>query len=85
MDVTADRIKDSISGDFNDAGRADKEGRFVIEGLLPGEWVLTLVLIPPRRLDNLLIISPEPVIQRLTIAKGQEARVIMTLDLSKKN
>jgi protocatechuate 3,4-dioxygenase beta subunit len=87
MEVSADRVKDSISADFSGSGSVDNKGRFVIEGLLPGEWVLKLMLIPPPEHDlNVLnVLKSAPVTQKVILAKGQEAQVTMTLDLSKKN
>ncbi len=87
MEVGADRIKDSISADLSASGIVDNKGRFVLEGLLPGEWVLTLILIPSPEsdLNSLNGFSPAPVIQKVNLAKGQVAQVTMTLDLSKKN
>jgi len=66
----------------------DGKGRFAIEGLLPGEYELTLMArpeinpnSPPRPVQNM----PAPVTQKVVVTKGQEAPVTMTLDLSKKN
>jgi hypothetical protein len=87
MQVIADRVKDSVPGDFSSTVIVDNRGRFLIKGLLPGEWVLTLMLNPLSRpdLNSLNKVVPEPVIQKVILAKGQEAQVTMTLDLSEKN
>lgn len=85
MEVIADRVKDNISADFSGSGSVDNKGRFVIEDLLPGEWVLKLLLIPSPEFDpdSLKGVSPPPVTQKVIVAKGQEAQATMTLDLSK--
>src|SRR5262249_402555 len=69
-------------------GEGDRKGRFVIEGLLPGEYQLMLMAqpdinpnSPPQPVKNM----PAPVTQKVIVTKGQEAQVTMTLDLSKKN
>jgi hypothetical protein len=87
MQVIADRVKDSVPADFSSTVIVDNRGRFLIKGLLPGEWVLTLMLNPLSRpdLNSLNKVIPEPVIQKVILAKGQEAQVTMTLDLSEKN
>jgi protocatechuate 3,4-dioxygenase beta subunit len=87
MEVSADRGTGGASADFNSSGSVDNKGRFVIEGLLPGEWVLKLILIPPPGFDmnSLKGFRPEQVTQKVILTKGQEAQVTMTLDLSKKN
>jgi hypothetical protein len=55
----------------------DDKGRFVIEGLLPGEYVLSLVL---SGLSNHQPTLPD---RKVSVAKGKETQVTMTLDLSK--
>jgi hypothetical protein len=87
MEVFADRVKDSVSENFSAYGIVDNKGRFVIEGLLPGEWVLKLIMTPPpgAGLNSLNGPNPEPVFQRVILAKGQEAKVTMTVDLSKQD
>src|SRR5262249_42326669 len=77
-------------GSLGDAGgyaEVDGKGRFVIEGLLPGEYQLMLMARPeinpnlaPPPAENI----PAPVTQKVIVTKGQEAQVTMTLDLSKK-
>jgi hypothetical protein len=64
-------------GNSGGAGDVDDKGRFVIEGLAPGEYVLSLVIsgLPGRQPT-----SPD---QKVTVAKGKETQVTMTLDLSK--
>jgi hypothetical protein len=67
-------------------GRVDGQGRFVIDGLLPGEYELMLVMTPPPGFDPNAPnqFRPAPVTQKVIVAKGQEAQVTMTLDLGKK-
>ena len=91
MFVTASSEKEGVASFFGSSGHSaevDDKGRFVIEGLLPGEYQLTLMATsradansPPRPNDGV----PEPVTQKALVTKGQEAQVTMTLDLSKKN
>ena len=76
---------DSSSSYYADV---DGKGRFVIEGLLPGEYELMLSVqpeinpnSPPQPVQNM----PAPVTQKVVVTKGQEAQVTVTLDLSKKN
>jgi hypothetical protein len=86
MNVTAHSEK-NISGFGSSGGYAevDSKGRFVIEGLLPGEYTLTLMT---RH-------EPDPntpiqhnvtthVTQKVIVVKGQDTQVTMTLDLNKK-
>jgi protocatechuate 3,4-dioxygenase beta subunit len=91
MSVTASSEKEGLAASFGRSGgsaEVDDKGRFVIEGLLPGEYQLTLMVTsrgdtnsPPRPGDGV----PAPVTQKALVTKGQEAQVTMTLDLSKKN
>jgi protocatechuate 3,4-dioxygenase beta subunit len=91
MSVMAEIEKEGGAALFGASGgsaEVDDKGRFVIEGLLPGEYQLTLTAepradtnSPPRRDDGV----PAPVTQKVIVTKGQEAQVTMTLDLSKKN
>jgi hypothetical protein len=91
MSVTASSEKEDGAALFAASSRSaevDDKGRFVIEGLLPGEYQLTLMTTSradtnsPFRPDDDV---PEPVTQKVIVTKGQEAQVTMTLDLSKKN
>src|SRR5215510_1165274 len=91
MSVMASREKEGGAALFGDSGgsaEVDGKGRFVIEGLSPGEYLLTLMATPradtnsPFRPDDGV---PAPVTQKVIVTKGQEAQVTMTLDLSKKN
>jgi protocatechuate 3,4-dioxygenase beta subunit len=91
MFVTANSEKEGGAALFDGSGGSadvDDKGRFVIEGLLPGEYQLTLMTTPradpnsPPRPDDRI---PAPVTQKVILTKGQEAQVTMTLDLSKKN
>lgn len=67
-------------GMSNRGAQVDSRGRFVIEGISPGDYELTLQAFvpgnPPRRIP--------PVKQSVTIANGVEAEVTMTLDLEAK-
>ena len=91
MSVMAEIEKEGGAALFGASGgsaEVDDKGRFVIEGLLPGEYELTLMTTsradtysPPRPNDGV----PAPVTQKVLVTKGQEAQVTMTLDLSKKN
>jgi len=82
--------KDAGAASFGGPGgyaEVDDKGRFVIEGLLPGEYQLVLIArpeinpnSPPQPAENM----PAPVTQKVTVTKGQEAQVTMMLDLSKK-
>jgi protocatechuate 3,4-dioxygenase beta subunit len=88
--IVSARGEKNVVGFDSSGGYAevDGKGRFVIEGLLPGEYELTLMVqpeinpnSPPQPVQNM----PAPVTQKVVVTKGQEARVMMTLDLSKKN
>ena len=91
MSVTASSEKEggaALLAASGGSAEVDDKGRFVIEGLLPGEYQLTLMATsradtnsPPRPTDGV----PEPVTQKVVVTKGQEAQVTMMLDLSKKN
>jgi protocatechuate 3,4-dioxygenase beta subunit len=91
MSVTASSEKEGVATLFGSSARStevDDKGRFVIEGLLPGEYQLTLMArsrgdtnSPPAPNDGV----PAPVTQKVVVTKGQEAQVTMTLDLSNKN
>jgi hypothetical protein len=91
MSVTASSEKEGGAALFADSSRSsevDDKGRFVIEGLLPGEYQLTLMT--TSRADTNSVFrpndgAPAPVTQKVIVTKGQEAQVTMTLDLSKKN
>jgi hypothetical protein len=76
-------------GDSSGGGIVDIKGRFVIEGLLPGEYELTLMTMAPSvgDPDSRLQVRSPAVRQKVKVmvAKGQEAQVTMTLDLSKKD
>jgi Carboxypeptidase regulatory-like domain len=85
VDVTADRVGDGVSAALHEYRSVDNKGQFVIEGLLPGEWVLRLIPSPGSEPNSPNGVWPAPVIERVILAKGQEAQVTMTLDLSKKD
>jgi hypothetical protein len=72
-------------GSSGGQGRVDDKGQFVIDGLLPGEYELTLIVMAPPGLDpnSPNRPAPAPVRQKVMVAKGQEAQVTMTLDLRK--
>jgi protocatechuate 3,4-dioxygenase beta subunit len=84
------RGEKNVVGFDSSAGYAevDGKGRFVIEGLLPGEYELTLLAqpeinpnTPPQPVQN----APAPLTQKVVVTKGQEAQVTITFDLGKKN
>jgi len=91
LSVMAHNEKDGGASGLGGSGgyaEVDSKGRFVIEGLLPGEYQLMLMAqpdinlnSPPQPVKNM----PAPVTQKVIVTKGQEAQVTMTLDLSKKN
>ncbi|HEU0183894.1 MAG TPA: carboxypeptidase regulatory-like domain-containing protein [Blastocatellia bacterium] len=91
MNVMARREKSAGAAlNFNDSsamGRVDNKGRFVIEGLLPGEYELMVMFMPSPGLDmnSPNQFKPPTVTQKVAVAKGQESHVTMTLDLSKKD
>lgn len=68
--------------------QVDGKGRFVIEGLLPGEYSLSLTAMPfpptPGANPGQGIEPPAPVTQQVTVASGAEVQVTLTLDLKKK-
>jgi hypothetical protein len=86
-DVTASSEKEGGAALFvgsEGSAEVDEKGRFVIEGLLPGEYQLSLIVgtISPPDVD---LNVPKPITQKVVVTKGQEARVMITVDLSKKN
>ena len=91
MSVTARSEKEvgaALFGASGGSAEVDGKGRFVIEGLLPGEYQLTLMT--SSRPDTNSPSSPvinvlAPVTQKVIVTKGQEAQVTMMLDLSKTN
>jgi protocatechuate 3,4-dioxygenase beta subunit len=87
--VTAHSEKNVADLDSSDGyAMVDGKGRFVIEGVLPGEYELTLVAEPvinPNSPPQSTQIMPVMVTQKVVVTKGQEAHVTVTLDLSKKN
>ncbi|MCG3161109.1 MAG: hypothetical protein JMDDDDMK_02227 [Acidobacteria bacterium] len=80
MNVFASR--EGGAGHSGGYAEVDGRGRFVIEGLLPGEYTLTLTA---RSQSNPNLPPPAPVTQKVFVTKGQEAQVTMMLDLSKKD
>jgi hypothetical protein len=73
---------------FGGQAEVDNKGRFVIEGLQPGEYQLVLMARPeigPNSSPAPVEYMPAPVNLKVVVSKGQEAQVTMTLDLSKKN
>ncbi|HEU0180386.1 MAG TPA: carboxypeptidase regulatory-like domain-containing protein [Blastocatellia bacterium] len=91
MYVTARGEQEGAGAVFGGSGgsaEVDGKGRFVIEGLAPGEYELMLIArpeltpnSPPQPAQNM----PAPVTQKIAVTKGQETLVTMTLDLSRKN
>jgi len=90
MSVMTSNEKDAGQVSFsgpNGYAEVDDKGRFVIEGLLPGEYKLMLVAQPkinPNSPDLPAENMPAPITQKVVVTKGQETQVTMTLDLSKK-
>ncbi|MGH9766034.1 MAG: hypothetical protein ACREAB_01265, partial [Blastocatellia bacterium] len=87
MTVVARNEKVGDLGGSSGHAEVDSKGRFLIEGLLPGEYALMLMArpeinqdSPPSPAENI----PAPVTQKVIVTKGQEAQITMTLDLSKK-
>ncbi len=76
-------------GEHSGFAQVDGKGRFVIEGLLPGEYTLTLQTNPPPPPPGVNPVqqfeSPSPVTQRVVVASGAEVQVTLTLDLKKKD
>ncbi|MGH9937428.1 MAG: carboxypeptidase regulatory-like domain-containing protein, partial [Blastocatellia bacterium] len=78
MNVSASNEKDAGAASFDGPGgyaEVDDKGRFVIEGLLPGEYQLVLIArpeinpnSPPPSVENM----PAPVTQKVIVTKGQE-------------
>ncbi len=72
------RRRSDTAGPPNRGAQVDSRGRFLIEGMSPGDYELTLQAFvpgtPPRRIA--------PVKQSVTVANGVEAEVTMTLDLN---
>jgi protocatechuate 3,4-dioxygenase beta subunit len=88
MTVMASSERDGGTNGFVGQAEVDNKGRFVIEGLLPGEYQLVLMARPeisPNSPPAPALNMPAPVTQKVVVTKGQEAQVTMTLDLSKKN
>jgi hypothetical protein len=67
------------------AGEVDEKGRFVIKGLLTGEYSLFIFWGTKnhRRLDRNLTI-PQPPKQRISVTNGAETQVSLTVDLSRR-
>jgi protocatechuate 3,4-dioxygenase beta subunit len=83
--ITADNEAQPASDSGSSGATADRKGRFVIEGLAPGEYELTLkttVREGPFKWRSAP--GTSPVSQRVTVSNGAEAAVKFTLDLSHK-
>jgi hypothetical protein len=69
--------------------QVDGKGRFVIEGLLPGEYTLTATAIPPPPPPGAppgqRISQPVQATQKVAVGNGAEVQVTLTLDLKKKD
>jgi hypothetical protein len=85
MTVYANSAK--AGGGFGGQAEVDNKGRFVIEGLLPGEYILLLMGIPaPTRPNSQPPLPPPPPIkQAVTVIKGQEAQVTITVERGEKS
>ena len=86
MNVMAHSEK-SATGFDSSGGYAevDSKGRFVIDGLLPGEYTLTLMTRhqPDPNTPSQTNVTTH-ITQKVIVTKGQDTQVTMTLDLSKK-
>ena len=87
MNVMARSEKSAAGFDPGGYAEVDSKGRFMFEGLLPGEYELMLIArqefdpnSPPTPAQSM----PATVTQKVVVTKGQESQVTMTLDLSKK-
>lgn len=78
--VSAARVGTSSRGGTRPS-QVDARGKFVLEGLAPGEYELTLS--PMYRPGASPATMPKPVRQKVTVGTG-EVTVTMTLDLSEK-
>ena len=58
-------------------GEVDANGQFTFEGLVPGEYELTLTLVPPNA-------RSQSVSQKVTVTPNAETQVTIVMDLSQK-
>ena len=63
---------------------ADSRGKFAVDGLLPGEYELSLTF-QVRPVSGSPQMSPKFVKQTVTVTNGAETRVTMVVDLNEKN
>ena len=84
MTVMATSVKVTDGSGFS--AEVDDKGRFVIDSLLPGEYILRLMAMPkgPMSGSQAPIQPPAPVEQKVTVAMGQEIQVTMTLNRGEK-
>ena len=62
----------------------DSRGRFATDGLLPGEYQLSLTL-QVRPVSGSPQVSPKFVKQTVRVTNGTETQVTMVVDLNEKN
>jgi len=84
MYVSARNLKSAGMG--GEGVEVDGKGRFVVGGLFPGEYSLTLAVVPPETgaPPGQAFDPPAPVEQRVTVTSGAEVQITLTLDLKKK-
>ncbi|HKX32475.1 MAG TPA: hypothetical protein VJ302_32615, partial [Blastocatellia bacterium] len=69
----------------NNWAKADEHGRFVIEGMVPGEYELTLTpMVRENRTSSHSTEEIDEITQRVTVNSGAATPVKLTLDLSRK-
>ena len=72
---------DQHNGPAGHESEVDANGQFVFEGLIPGEYRLTLTLVsPPSKRNG----GPQTVNQNVTVTANAETQVTLVLDLSQK-
>ncbi len=78
--------KENSVGRIGGFAPVDGKGRFAIEGLLPGEYSLTLTAAPPPDAGTEQGVGrPAPVRQKVTVASGAQVQVTLTLELNNKS
>jgi protocatechuate 3,4-dioxygenase beta subunit len=74
---------DKTANNFAGQAEVDSKGQFTIEGLLPGEYTVTLVVQNQNPQNRMSSPGTEP--QKIQVTRGVEAQVTLTLDLRRKN
>ncbi|MDT7540454.1 MAG: hypothetical protein QOE33_358 [Acidobacteriota bacterium] len=64
-------------------GEVDSRGHFVIEGLMGGEYELTVTVFVPRQSGASALARPQPVRQTVSVPDSGETNVTIIYDLSK--